>query len=99
MFTGILNGLVLVYLHANVKPNTLFNYGAAQSVAASIIALLYTRIRRLQWFDDTNLRVLWVFMTAYVIIILSGFALGLNATNDWFIYVTEFIIGIVFPQD
>ena len=95
LIAGIVNGLILVYLHANVEPNTLYYYGAAPSVAASITALIFIRFRRPRWFDDTDLRVLWVFMTAYIIIIFSGFALGLNATLGWIIYITGFVLGIV----
>lgn len=93
--TSIAAGLILVYIHYNGMPINFYLYGPASPVAASIAALVFIRLRRPRWFDDTDLRVLWVFMTVYVIVILSGFALGINSSFSWVVYVSGIGIGLL----
>ena len=95
LLAGILNGLVITYIHVNIVPYDVYLYGAAPTVAASISTLIYVRLMRPRWFDDTDLRVLWVFIAAYAIIIFSGFALGINARSAWVIYIIGIILGFV----
>lgn len=92
---GALNGLLLTFLQGSVISLDIYMYGAAPSVAASIAAFLFIRLLRPRWFDDTDLRVLWVFITAYVIVIFSGFALGFTSPVFWVVYGIGVGLGIV----
>lgn len=89
-----LNGVLLTLLHGNLISLDIYMYGAAPSVASSIAAFLFIRLWRPRWFDDTDLRVLWVFITAYVIVIFSGFALGFTSAVFWIVYGIGVVLGI-----
>lgn len=89
-----LNGLLLTLLQGNLIFLDIYMYGAAPSVASSIAAFLFIRLLRPRWFDDTDLRVLWVFITAYVIVIFSGFALGFTSPVFWVVYGIGVVLGM-----
>lgn len=90
-----LNGLLLTFFQGNLISLDIYMYGAAPSVASSIAAFLFIRLLRPRWFDDTDLRVLWVFITAYVIVIFSGFALGFTSSVFWVVYGIGVGLGII----
>ena len=94
LLSSVLTGLVLLWVHVNIRVIDLYLYGVAPAIAAAIAALVFTRVIRPQWFDDTDLRVLWVFTAAYVVVILGGFAHGFNSPTFAIVYGTGLVLGL-----
>ena len=93
LLSGILSGAVIVYMHASGNPTNSILFGAAPSVAGAIAGLLFIQIRRPRWFDNTDVRVMWLFVAVYLIVIFGGLVLNLSPSISLVIYTSGLIIG------
>jgi len=93
LLSGVITGMVLVFVHLNFTSINALLFGAAPAIAGSIAGLLFIQIRRPRWFDNTDVRVMWVFVAVYLIVIFGGLVLGLSDSVALFVYVVGIIVG------
>ena len=104
LLSGILAGGVLTYMHTSGSPTNSILFGAAPSVAGVISGLLFIQLRRPRWFDNTDVRVMWIFVAVYLIVIFGGLVLRLSPQISLVIYISGLVAGavlslILMPKD
>lgn len=102
--SGIVAGLVIVYLHTLSLSYNSILFGAAPSIAGSISGLLFIQLRRPRWFDNTDVRLMWVFVAVYLIVIFGGLVLNLSPSVSLVIYMGGLGSGaalsfLIMPKD
>jgi len=95
IITGIISALVLTVMHLNGSPINSLLFGAAPSIAGVIAGLLYIQLRRPRWFDNTDVRLMWLFVIVYLSVIFGGLILNLSPSISILIYISGLISGVL----
>jgi membrane associated rhomboid family serine protease len=104
LLSGIIAGGVITYMYTAGSNTGSILFGAAPSVAGVISGLLFIQLRRPRWFDNTDVRVMWLFVAVYLIVIFGGLVLNLSPSISLVVYISGLIAGallspVLMPKD